>query len=112
MITKIKNFINTRNGDTLNPLVLTFKKDGVEQDITEWLFYASIDDLAGNEIQYFSMAEGLSIIDNKLHIDFGTKIEIPEGKYEFYLKVYSEEFGYQTILEGSFNVAPERVNDR
>ena len=33
MITKIKNFINTRNGDTLNPLILTFKKDGVEEAI-------------------------------------------------------------------------------
>lgn len=112
MITKIKNFINTRNGDTLNPLVLTFKKDGVEEDITDWTFYASINDLAGAEIKYFDMDEGLSIVNNKLNINFGETIQIPEGKYEFYLKVFNEQFGYQTILEGSFNVAPERVNNR
>ena len=58
------------------------------------------------------MDSGCSIVDNKLVIDFGERIDITEGRYKFYVKLYNDQFGYQTILEGDFNVEPERVNDR
>lgn len=112
MISKIKNFVSTRNGDTLNPLIFTFKQNNVEVDITDFQFFASVDDYDGNEISYYDMDAGCSIVDNKLVIDFGDVITIPAGKYLFYLKLYNAQAGFQTILEGNFDVEPERVNDR
>ncbi len=112
MISKIKNFVNTRNGDTLNPLTFTFKSGGAEANISSWEFYASVNDFKGNEVEYYDMDEGCSIVDNKLVVDFGDKINIEAGKYQFFLKVYNSQSGYQTIMQGDFNVEPKRVNDR
>lgn len=112
MITKIKDFVHTRNGDTLNPLIFTFKQNNEEIDITDYEFFASVNTLEGEEVTYYDMGNGCSIVDNKLVIDFGSEITIAAGRYFFWVKLYNTEVGFQTILEGDFIVDPERVNNR
>lgn len=107
----VKRPILGREGDSLNPIAIKLKdQDNDYVDLTDYTGYISVNNCSNVVIkEYFNLRKVNNNGVDAFVWEFPLKLDIPAGKYQWFLKTSHPSEGIITALYGDFIVEQKKV---
>jgi hypothetical protein len=108
----VKKAIKGREGDSLSPIVIHLKdtETGNYLDLADYTAYISVNNCENLVIKEYFNLQKITVDEKDAFVwSFPVELDIPSGKYQWFLKLVHPNEGEKTSLYGDFIVEQRKV---